>query len=115
MYIPVHLAKARTEHNTACPLILLSFTFSPSLFFRILTFILDKKISWQPYLQYIKSKLATQTNVLKRLTASTFGASLWLSRLLYTAVISPAITTGFPTWWTSPDRPFFQKGVVEEL
>jgi hypothetical protein len=49
-------------------------SFNPSA--RVLGVILDKKLSWQPHLQNIKSKLATQTNVLSRLSASTWGASL---------------------------------------
>jgi hypothetical protein len=47
---------------------------SPSA--RVLGVILDKKLSWQPHLQHIKSKLATQTNVFTQLMASTWGASL---------------------------------------
>ncbi len=39
----------------------------------------------------------------------------FLDRLLYTAVVRPAITTGCPAWWAPPDTPFFRKGVGEEL
>ncbi len=97
-YILVHFTKARTKHNTSFPLMLPTFTnhLSPSA--HVLGVILDKKLSWQPHLQHIKSKLATQTNVLTRLTASTWGASLRVLRLLYTAVIRLAITTGCPAW-----------------
>jgi hypothetical protein len=75
----------------------------------------DKKLNWQPHLQHIKSKLATQTNVLTRLTATSWGTSLRVLRLLYTAVICPAITTGCPAWWGPSSMLFFQKGVGEEL
>ncbi len=111
----MHFTKARTKHNTACPLTLPTSLIHPSPFARVLGVILDKKLSWQPHLQHIKSKLATQTNVLSRLTASTWGATLRVSRLLYTAVVRPAITTGCPAWWAPPSTPFFQKGVGEEL
>ncbi len=94
--ILVHFTKARTKHNTVCPLTLLLLTISPSPSARVLGVILDTKLSWQPYLQHIKSKLATQTNVTTRLTASTWGASRRVSRLLDTAVVCPAITTGCP-------------------
>jgi hypothetical protein len=114
-YILVHFTKLRTKHNTSCPLTLPSLTITPFPSARVLGVILDKKLSWQPHLQHIKSKLATQTNVLTRLTASTGGASLGVSGLLYTAVICPAITTGCPAWWAPPDTPFFRKGVGEEL
>jgi hypothetical protein len=70
-YILVHFTKARTKHNHSCPLILPSSTIHPSPSACVLGVILDKNLSWQPQLQHIKSKLATQTNVLSRLTAST--------------------------------------------
>ncbi len=106
-YILVHFTKARTKYNTARPLTLPSLIISPSLSARVLGVILDKKLSWQPHLQHIKSKLTIQTYILTRLTASTWGASLWDSRLLYTAVVRPAIITGCPAWWAPPDTPFF--------
>jgi hypothetical protein len=114
-YILVHFTKARTKHNTACPLVLPASTLHPSPSARVLSVILDKKLSWKPHLQHIKSKLTTQTNVLKRLMASTWGASLRASRLLYTAVVCPAITTGCPAWWAPPDTPFHRKGMGDEL
>jgi hypothetical protein len=70
-YILVHFTKARTKHNTACPLTLPSLTITPCPSAHVLGVILDKKLSWQPHLQHIKSKQATPTNVLTRLTAST--------------------------------------------
>jgi hypothetical protein len=70
-YILVHFTKARTKHNHTCPLMLPTSTIYPSPSARVLGVILDKKLSWQPHLHHIKSKLATQTNVLSRLTAST--------------------------------------------
>jgi hypothetical protein len=97
-YILVHFTKVRTKHNSTCPLILPTSTIHPSLSACVLGVILDKKLSWQPHLQHIKSKLATQTNVLSRLTASKWGASLPVSRLLYTAVVRPAITPCCPAW-----------------
>jgi hypothetical protein len=97
-YILVHFTIARTIHNTTCPLVLAASTLHPSPSAHMLGVILEKKLSWKPHLQHIKSKLTTQTNVLKRLTASTWGASLRVLRLLYTAVVRPAITTCCPAW-----------------
>jgi hypothetical protein len=107
--------KARTKHNSACPLILPTSTIHPSPHACVLGVILDKKLSWQPHLQHIQSKLATQTNVLSRLTASTWGASLRVLRLLYTAVVRPAITTGCPAWWALLHTPFHCKGLGDKL
>jgi hypothetical protein len=111
----VHFTKARTKHNHSGPLILPTSTIYPSPSARVLGVILDKKLSWQRHLHHLKSKLATQTHVLFRIKASTWGASLRVSRLLYTAVVHPAITTGCPAWWAPPSTPFFRKEVGEEL
>ncbi len=63
-YILVHFTKARTEYITVCPLTLPSPTTSPSLSACDLGVILHKKLSCQPPLQYITSKLATQPKVI---------------------------------------------------
>jgi hypothetical protein len=110
-YVLVHFTKARTKHNNSCPLILPTSTLHPSPSARVLGVILDKKLSWQPHFKHIKLKLATQTNVLTRLTASTWGSTLWVSRLLYTAIVRPAIATGCPAWWAPLERPFLRKGI----
>jgi hypothetical protein len=68
-YNLVHFTKARTKHISTCPLVLLTSPLHPSHSARILGVILDKKLSWQPHLQPITSKLVTQTNVLSRLMA----------------------------------------------
>jgi hypothetical protein len=89
-YIFVHFTKVRTKHNSTCPLTLPAFTIHPSSSARVLGVLLDKKLSWQPHLQHIKAKLATQTNALPRLMASIWGASLSVLRLLHTAVVHPS-------------------------
>jgi hypothetical protein len=114
-YVLMHFTKARTKHNNSCPPILPTSMLYPSPSARVLGVILDKKLSWQPHLQHIQLKLAIQTYVLTRLTASTWGASLRVSRLLYTAVVCPMIATGCPAWWAPPETPFFRKGIGKEL
>jgi hypothetical protein len=97
-YILMHFTKVRTKHNSAGHLILPTSTIYPSPSAHDLGMILYKKLSWQPHLLYIRSKLATQTNVLSRLMASTWGASLLVMRQHYIAVMRPAITTDCPVW-----------------
>ncbi len=107
--ILVHFTKARTKHNTACPLTLLFFTTAPSPSACVLRIILNKMLSWQPHLQHFMFRLATQTTVLTRLMAETWGASLRVSRFLYTAVVQLGITTGCPAWLAPLDTLFFRK------
>jgi hypothetical protein len=58
-YILMHFTNARTKHNTSCLLVLPAYTLYPSPSARVLGFILNKKLSWQPHLQHIKYKLTT--------------------------------------------------------
>ncbi len=58
-YILVQITRVTTKHNTAFPLTLLSLTISYSPTACILGVIQDKKLSWQPHLQHVKSKLST--------------------------------------------------------
>ncbi len=102
-YILVHFAKVITKHNTACPLTHSSCCICPSPSACVSGVIFNKKLSWQPHLQDILSKLTAETSVLKRLTASTWGASLSVLRLLYTAVVHLVIATGCLAWWAPPD------------
>jgi hypothetical protein len=111
----MHFTKARTKHNSACPLILPTSTIHLSPHARVLGVIFNMKLSWQPHLQHIQSKLATQTNILSRLTAWTWGTFLQVLRLLYTAIVCPAITTGCPAWWAPPSTPFHFKGLGDNL
>ncbi len=106
-YILVHFTKAKTKQNHSCPLIVPTSTIHLRPSAHVLGVVLDKKLSWQPHLLHIKPKLATQTNILSRLTASSWGDSIWVLRLLYTAVVCQAITTGYPAWWAPPSAPFF--------
>ncbi len=100
-YIPVHFTKARTKHNHSSPLTLPTSTIDPSSSARVLDVILHKKLSSQPYLQHIKSKLGTETNILSRLTASTwvppYGFQGFSTLLLYAQPSPPAaVPSGTP-------------------
>ncbi len=50
-----------------------------------------------------------------RLTVSAWGTFLWVLRLLYTAVIWPAISTSCPAWWAPSSTPLFKKGPGEDF
>jgi ABC-type lipoprotein release transport system permease subunit len=89
-------------------------TLHPSPSACILGVIVDEKLSWQLHLQHIKSKQATQANILTRLTVTTWGTSLQVLRLLYTAVVCSIMATCYPAWWATPEALFFRKGIGEE-
>lgn len=73
----------------------------PSPAIRILGVQIDSKLKWGPHLKFIQGKMSTQTLALSRLTTSTWGACFAKAKLLYSAVVRPAITFG-STVWHSP-------------
>jgi hypothetical protein len=109
-YILVRFTKARIKHNSACPLILPTSTMHPIPSAHVLGVMHKRKLSWQPHLQHIKAKLATQTNVLTRLIASTWGTFLRVLRLLYTALVHLATTPCCSAWQPPQLRHSFEKG-----
>jgi hypothetical protein len=52
-YVLVHFTKARTKHNSACPLILPTSTINSSPHAPILGVMHDKGLSWQPRLRRV--------------------------------------------------------------
>ncbi len=92
-FIPEHFTKTRKLDNNSYALILLTSTNNSSSCAHVLALVLKNRLSWQPQLQHINSKLATLTNILTRMTALTWGASIQVSGLLYTAVVCRALTS----------------------
>ncbi len=112
-YTLAHLIKPRSIPTT--PLHLRSLVLHPSLSTRILGLIIDCKLSWCPHVAAIKAKMRPQTYALTKLTASTWGAALSISRLIYTSIVRP-IHTKVSTAWHSPiGTPLARKWLLKEL
>jgi hypothetical protein len=61
---------------------------------------LDPKLKWHAYAKVVQQKGLAALGALKRVTASTWGASFARARLLYNSSIRPLITYGAPAWFT---------------
>jgi hypothetical protein len=108
-YILVHFTKAHTKHNSYYPLNLPTSMLHPSPYAYLLGVILDKKLSFQPKLQLIRSKLTTLTYILTRLTASIQGTTLWVVRLPFTTFVCPAIGRDCSAWRAPQKHHLFLK------
>ncbi len=97
-YALVHFSHKKINIPTT-PLILPTTTLNPSPHALVLGLILHSRLSWNPHISSIKSKLHTQTFVLTRLTSSTRGTHFMSCRLLYTSIILPAITYASNVWY----------------
>jgi hypothetical protein len=112
-YTLVHLVKQRRTPTT--PLHLRNFTLDPSPSARILGLIIDSKLTWRLHIAAIKAKMRTQTYALTKLTASTWGASLPTSRLMYTSIVRPILTKASTAWHSPTGTPFARKWLLREL
>jgi hypothetical protein len=112
-YTLVHLAKQRSTPTT--PLHLRNVTLHPSTSACILGLIIDSKLSWRPHVAAIKAKMRTQTYVLTKLTASTWGAPLSTAHLLYTSIVCPILTKASTAWHSPVGTPFARKWLLKEL
>ena len=59
---------------------------------------LDPKLKWTIHAKIAHQKRAMATTALKRITTFIWGASFIRARLLYNAVVRPAITYGASAW-----------------
>jgi exonuclease III len=66
---------------------------------RVLGVQVDTKLKWGPHLAKIAQKHASQSPAIDRISASTWGASFKMARLVYTSVVRPSITYGASVWY----------------
>jgi len=63
----------------------------------------DSKLRWKEHVQQVVQKDNMAFEALSRITAFTWGPSMKRSRLLYTAVVQPAILYGSQVWGMQDD------------
>lgn len=114
-YELIHLAKNPKKFNMKATVNIDTFQFKAKTDIRILGLQIDTKLKWGPHINKIKEKMITQKLAMSRLTASTWGASLAKARVIYSAVIRPAITYGSAIWRTPSDMPTHIKSIDQKL
>lgn len=70
---------------------------------RVLGVWVDPKLQWKEHIKHATRKGDTAFTALSRITASTWGPSMRRSRLLYTAIVRPAMLYGAPVWGIQGD------------
>lgn len=99
-YQLMHLTRATRRYNLHVPLVLEERRIEPSTEIKILGLYVDPKMKWGAHIKKIKAKMTRQTMALSRITASTWGTGYSKGRLVYNAIIRPAITYAAPIWHT---------------
>lgn len=62
--------------------------------FKFLGVIFDRRLTWTPHVNYLKSKCFTRLNILRRLTGVHWGSSMHTRMLLYRALVKSVILYG---------------------
>ena len=70
---------------------------------RILRVLLDLKLRWGPHVKRTAEKAVQQGHALTTTAGSTWGATFTKARLIYSAVVRPAITYGVTIWAPTED------------
>jgi hypothetical protein len=82
---------------------------------RVLGIQIDTKLKWNAHLAKIHDKYASQSLALGRITALTWGASFAKARLVYSAVVTPAITYGAGIWYSPQGTETARKYIGNQL
>ena len=76
---------------------------------------IDSKLRWSPHVRRVQSKLEQQTNALTRIATSTWGATFGKARLVYTAVVRPALSYGVPIWFSPEGKEATKPSLLRPL
>jgi len=82
---------------------------------RVLGVWVDPKLTWRAHIDKAVQKGKGAFEALSRITASTWGPSMTRSRLLYTAVVRPAMLYGAQAWSTRPDGAPLSQSLIKDL
>ena len=114
-YELVHLSRKPRRHNMAAVMSFEGTDIQPKEAVRVLGLHIDTKLRWGPHLAHLKAKMSTQELGLKCLAASTWGATLAKSRVVYTAVVRPMLTFAARIWHSPEGTKEAKRGRVQAL
>ena len=77
----------------------------PKTSIRVLGLMLDSKLNWNAHLRKVQAKMDNQMQALHCVAGSMWGAVLPVSRLVYAAVVRPAMTFAAPIWHSPKNTP----------
>lgn len=114
-YQMMHFSRARKRHNLTAPMVIQTHIQKPQDSLRILGIQFDPKLNWDSHIKSINLKTAAHLQVMRRLTQSTWGANFQKSRLLYNALVRPALTYGSAVWSEAGPKGQIPERIVKPL
>jgi hypothetical protein len=70
--------------------------------FKFLGVVFDRRLTWMPHVQYLETKTASRVNLLRRLTATGWGASARTLIILYKALIKSIFMYASVAFYSAP-------------
>jgi hypothetical protein len=77
--------------------------FLPETKLRVLGVWVDPKMNWKEHTKIAAGKGIAALDAISRIATSTWGPCMRRTRLLYTAVVRPAMAYGIQSWYIGPD------------
>jgi exonuclease III len=97
-YQLIHFSKARTRHNMAATVTIQGHETKPSPELRVLGVWLDPKLSWNPQIKKAQHRANCNSQSIEKLTTSTWGATFSKAKIMYKAIVQPAMLYGSQVW-----------------
>jgi len=99
-YQLIHFTRRKRDarEDLASPIRIGDHEIKPNTTLRVLGVWVDRKLQWKEQIKRAADKGQAAYEALSRITASTWGPSMRKSRLLYTAVVRPALAYGASAW-----------------
>ncbi|KAI0996113.1 hypothetical protein K3495_g12068 [Podosphaera aphanis] len=97
-YQLIHFSRARKKQNLAATVSIQGHLANPQASLRILGIHLDPKLKWGAHVKQVEEKAGVQMQAISRLTQSTWGARFKKAKLIYSAIVRPALTYGSSIW-----------------
>src|SRR5450755_1240857 len=114
-YELIHLTRHPKRFNLEATISFEATEVSPKAHVRVLGVEIDSKLWWGPHVRRIQSKMEHQTNALTRIATSTWGATFRKARLVYTAVVRPALAYGTPIWFSPEGKEATKPSLIRPL
>lgn len=114
-YEVIHLTKAKKKFNLNIAPIIEGIQIDTKNHVRILGVQIDTKLRWGKHIAVVKEKAASLLLATGRIGASTWGASLAKSTLIYSTMVKPAILYGAGIWYSPQGTASARKPVDRQL
>jgi hypothetical protein len=114
-YELLHLTRTPKRYNTEASVKIGVKEVRPAQNIRILGVRVDSALKWKAQLRAIEAHAMRMLSALQSITGSTWGYGTSASRLIYVAMIRPAMVYGASAWYTPEGIKGARKGVASKL